>query len=173
MDEAEAEAPHSAAPPFLEVKCKSSGKTRRFAEGTDAGFAVSLMNRKLDNGAPKALLIEAIKEGEEPISFGPNSLLVDYGVEWKLHTVTEVDFAGAGIGNGEGLVRPRTVRVGNVNGSEASHLQLGKKVPKPAISFVYIAKIVVAFVLMFVLGAIFTIALENLPSLVQFLSSSM
>lgn len=136
----------------MEVKCKSSGKIRRFAEGTDAGFAVSLINRKLDNGAPKSLLIEAIKEGEEPISFGPNSLLVNYGDGWKLHTVTEIDFAGfgkfligfnpflrlgivksyqllrfgveflvflfvegAGIGNGEGLVRPRTVRVGNVN----------------------------------------------------------
>lgn len=79
----------------MEVKCKSSSKIRRFAEGTEAGFAVSLINRKLDKGAPKALHIEAIKEGdEEPISFGPSSVLVDYGHGWKLQTVTKLDFPG-------------------------------------------------------------------------------
>ncbi|KAK2979875.1 hypothetical protein RJ640_024376 [Escallonia rubra] len=38
---------------------------------------------------PLALHIEALKEGEEPVSFGPNSVLVDYGDGWKLQTVTE------------------------------------------------------------------------------------
>ncbi|XP_028104417.1 uncharacterized protein LOC114303497, partial [Camellia sinensis] len=64
--------------------------TRRFAAGTEAGFAVSLINRKLDGG-PMALHIEAVKEGEEPVSFGPNSVLVEYGDGWKLQTVTQVE----------------------------------------------------------------------------------
>jgi len=81
---------------FLEVKCKSSGKTRRFAIGTDAGFALSLINRRLETDKPLALHIEAFKEGEEPIAFGPNSALVDYGHGWKLQTVMELDFDYAG-----------------------------------------------------------------------------
>lgn len=78
---------------FVEVVCKSSGKTRRFASGTEAGFAVSLINRKVEGG-PIASHIEAVKEGEEPVSFGPNSVLVNYGDGWKLQTVTgaEGDF---------------------------------------------------------------------------------
>ncbi|OMO67856.1 hypothetical protein CCACVL1_20257 [Corchorus capsularis] len=81
-------------PPFLEILCKSSGKKSRFAAGTKAGFAVSLMNMKLDIGSPLALHIGAVKEGEEPISFGPDAVLVNYGNGWKLQTVTEVDFPG-------------------------------------------------------------------------------
>ena len=79
---------------FMEVVCKSSGKKSRFAAGTKAGFAVSLINRKLGIGALLALHIEAVKEGEEPISFGPDAVLVSYGNGWKLQTVTEVDFLG-------------------------------------------------------------------------------
>lgn len=79
---------------YLEVICKSSGKISRYAAGTKAGFAVNLINRKLGNGNPLALHIEAVKEGEEPINFGPNAVLVDYGKDWKLQTVTEVDYAG-------------------------------------------------------------------------------
>ncbi|KAL0458590.1 UNVERIFIED_CONTAM: hypothetical protein Slati_0486200 [Sesamum latifolium] len=82
---------------FLEVVCKSSGKNRRFSVGTEAGFAVKLINKKLrnddDGGGGNGLLasyIEAVKEGEEePVSFGPSSLLVDYGPGWKLQTVIE------------------------------------------------------------------------------------
>lgn len=75
----------------MEVICKSSGKKRRFAAGTEAGFAVDVINRKLDGGVvPLVSRIEAVKEGEEPISFGPNSVLVDYGQGWKLETVTEL-----------------------------------------------------------------------------------
>ncbi|KAH6818613.1 hypothetical protein C2S51_002216 [Perilla frutescens var. frutescens] len=34
--------------------------------------------------------LPAVKEGdEEPVSFGPNSTLVDYGSDWKLQTVIE------------------------------------------------------------------------------------
>ena len=64
---------------FVEVICKSLGRTRRFAAGTEAGFAIYLINKKLDTGVPLALHIEAVKEGEEPVSFGPNAVLVDYG----------------------------------------------------------------------------------------------
>ncbi|GAB2288848.1 hypothetical protein Dimus_023157 [Dionaea muscipula] len=74
---------------FLEVLCRSSGKVRRFAPGVKAGFASSLINLKLEPGVPFCLYIEAIKEGEEPISFGPDSVLVIYGNGWKLQTVID------------------------------------------------------------------------------------
>lgn len=79
---------------FLEVTCRSSGKKTRYAAGTKSSFAVNLINRKLDLGSPLALHIEAVKEGEEPVNFGPDAVLVDYGTGWKLQTVTEVDYAG-------------------------------------------------------------------------------
>lgn len=81
---------------FLEVKCKSSGVTRRFAVGTEAGFAVSVINKKLGMGLglPLALHIEAVKQGQESITFGPNSVLLSYGDGWSLQTVTDLDFAG-------------------------------------------------------------------------------
>lgn len=62
--------------------------------GTEAGFAVSLINKKLGAGDPLSLHIEAVKEGEEPISFGPSSALVDYGSGWRLQTVTQLDSPG-------------------------------------------------------------------------------
>lgn len=83
MEEADSPTPR---PPFVEVKCESSGMRRRFAIGTEAGFAASVINNKL--GSVDSVYIEAVKEGEEPITFGPNSLLVDYGHGWTLHTVT-------------------------------------------------------------------------------------
>ncbi|KAG2689962.1 hypothetical protein I3760_09G164800 [Carya illinoinensis] len=102
-------------PTFLEVLCKSSGKTRRFAVGTDARFAVSLINGRLDRGTgkPLASYIEAFKEGEEPIAFGPNSVLVDYGHGWKLQTATEPDLTYPGVPKGVG-VRPVTTRISTV-----------------------------------------------------------
>ena len=82
---------------YLEVNCRSSGKTRRFAAGTDAGFAVALINRKLKKGGvPIALHIEAVKDGEEPIAFGPNSILAHFGDGWKLQTVTQTDLFSPG-----------------------------------------------------------------------------
>lgn len=79
----------------MEVICKTSEKLRRFAVGTESGFAVSCINRKLGAGAkPIAVYIEAAKEGEEPVNFGPNALLMDYGDGWRLQTVTEVDLSG-------------------------------------------------------------------------------
>ncbi|KAJ0817769.1 hypothetical protein HanPI659440_Chr00c05g0714771 [Helianthus annuus] len=80
---------------YLEVNCTSSSKIRRFSAGTEAGFALHLINKKLDDGLPVASYIEAVKEGEEPVSFGPNSVLVCYGHGWKLQTVTEPEGARA------------------------------------------------------------------------------
>lgn len=73
---------------FLEVYCRSSGKVRRFAAGTEAGYALLVINKKLDAGDCPALLIETAKEGEEPVVFGPNAVLINYGKGWKLQTVT-------------------------------------------------------------------------------------
>ncbi|KAL6225964.1 hypothetical protein ACLB2K_004812 [Fragaria x ananassa] len=98
MEEADSPTPR---PPFVEVKCESSGMRRRFAIGTEAGFAASVINNKL--GSVDSVYIEAVKEGEEPITFGPNSLLVDYGHGWTLHTVT-----------GEGVGRPKPIQVHHV-----------------------------------------------------------
>ncbi|KAF3973656.1 hypothetical protein ACB098_09G133300 [Castanea mollissima] len=166
-------APHPP-PTFIEVKCRSSGKTRRFAVGTDAGFALSLINRTLMGTAtatplPLALHIEAFKEREEPIAFGPNSLLVQYGHGWQLQTRTELDFDFP-VPKGERL-RPLTTRISTVKGTDGSHPV--KRTANPVISSVYIGKIILAFILIFVLGAIFTLALENLPRLILFIKSSM
>lgn len=79
---------------FLEIACKSSGKVRRFAAGTEARFALYSINRKLTAGTLPALYIEAVKEGEEPVIFGPRTVLVNYGRGWKLQTVTEEGIIG-------------------------------------------------------------------------------
>ncbi|RVW90328.1 hypothetical protein CK203_036790 [Vitis vinifera] len=44
---------------------------------------------------------------------------------------------------------------------------------QPVISFVYIGKIFLAIIFIFALGAVFTLALENLPRLILFINSSM
>ncbi|XP_030927163.1 uncharacterized protein LOC115953573 [Quercus lobata] len=172
-EEAAEPAPHPP-PTFIEVKCRSSGKTRRFAVGTDAGFALSLINRTLMGAAtatatppPLALHIEAFKEREEPIAFGPNSLLVQYGHGWQLQTRTELDFDFP-VPKGERLL---PTRISTVKGTDGSHPV--ERAAKPEISFVYIGKIILAFILIFVLGVIFTLALENLPRLILFIKSSM
>ncbi|KAJ6877390.1 hypothetical protein NC651_030201 [Populus alba x Populus x berolinensis] len=150
-------------PPFLEVTCKSLGKTSRFAAGTKAGFAVSLINRKLDVGAPFVLHIEAVKDGEEPISFGPDAVLVDYGNGWKLQTFTVLDYVG---------VR-QAEHFQQIPKQSSDGSRPAKTATNPGISFLYMAKILVAFVLLFVLGASLTLALENLPRLILFINSFM
>ncbi|CAD6250473.1 unnamed protein product [Miscanthus lutarioriparius] len=74
--------------PFLEVTCRSSGKVRRFAAGTTARYALHAINRKLEPGAPLALHVEAVRDGEEPVSFSPSAALADYGRGWRLQTVS-------------------------------------------------------------------------------------
>ena len=63
---------------------------------------MNLINKKLEaeGGLEISLAshIEAVKEGEEPVSFGPNSLLVDYGPGWKLQTVNYIQGADLFLG---------------------------------------------------------------------------
>ncbi|KAK1581126.1 hypothetical protein Q3G72_003369 [Acer saccharum] len=154
-------------PPFLEVECKISGKTSRYAAGTKAGFAVNLINKKLDCVRPLALHIEAVKKGEEPVSFGPDALLVDYGDGWKLQTVTQLDFTATWNGEGVGPIPERIPEAMDSEGRRPIY-----RISKPGISGVYIGKILLAFILMFALGALFTVALENLPKFILFVNNS-
>ncbi|CAD6250472.1 unnamed protein product [Miscanthus lutarioriparius] len=80
--------------PFSEVTCRSSGKVRQFAAGTMARYTLHAINRKLEPRAPPALHVEAIRDGEEPVSFGPSAALADYGRGWRLQTVTAQDVPG-------------------------------------------------------------------------------
>ncbi|XP_042052644.1 uncharacterized protein LOC121797927 isoform X2 [Salvia splendens] len=158
--------------PFIEVLCKSSGKIRRFAAGTDAAFAVNLINQKLlsdgGGGANRLLAthIDAVKEGEEePVSFGPTSLLVNYGSDWKLQTVVDSN----GYKGKVHIVRERVPKA-YAHGVDGSHPMTEKR--SSPISFVYIGKILFAFLLLFVIGAVFTLFLENLPQLILYINSS-
>ncbi|KAH6801738.1 hypothetical protein C2S51_033184 [Perilla frutescens var. frutescens] len=154
--------------PFLEVLCKSSGKIRRFSAGTEVCFAVNLINKKLLSGGNCLLAthIEAVKEGdEEPVSFGPNSMLVDYGSDWKLQTVIE--------SNGDkGQVHVGAERVPKAyaQGIDGSHPTTLKQSP---VSFLYIGKILLAVLLLFVFGAVFTLFLENLPQFILYINPSL
>ncbi|GLT87475.1 hypothetical protein SLE2022_055570 [Rubroshorea leprosula] len=168
MAEKSSQVNSSQPPPFLEVICKSSGKRSRFASGTKAGFAVSLINNKLGAGEPLASHIEAVKEGEEPVSFGPDAVLVNYGNGWKLQTVTETDFPGSRKREQIQLIQEQIHVLKSFDGQTPR-----KRVSKSEISFIYIGKILIAFILMFVLGAIFTLSLENLPRLILYINSLM
>ncbi|KAF5735179.1 hypothetical protein HS088_TW15G00679 [Tripterygium wilfordii] len=152
--------------PFLEVTCKSSGKISRFAVGTKAGFAVSLINRRLDIGMPLALHIEAVRNGEEPISFGPDAVLINFGNEWKLQTVIDADYGGVRKAEGVHLIPKFMSTVASSGGP----VQM-KVVGRSGVSCMYIAKILLAFILMFIVGGIFTFGLENLPRLILFINS--
>ncbi|CAI0384943.1 unnamed protein product, partial [Linum tenue] len=161
---------------FLEVECKPSKKRRRFAAGTKAGFAVSLINRKLNNGQPLAFAIEAIKEGEEPVSFGPDVALVDYGNGWKLQAVTDLDYPPPGKRKNFPQNLPFVCGKFSVSAffqENSDGSRPGRTIAtKPAaITAGYMMKILVAFILIFMLGAVFTIALENLPKLILMLNS--
>ncbi|XP_039067052.1 uncharacterized protein LOC120212944 [Hibiscus syriacus] len=159
----EAEEVNSPQPhPYFEVLCKISGKKTRFAAGTKAGFAVSLINRKLGIEAPVALYIESVKEGE-PIVFGPDAVLVNYGNGWILQTVSDMDFSGIGMPE-----RIREVPTPIPNGKNIDGSHSTKTLSKPGINFVYIAKVLLAFVMMFMMGGVFMLALDNLPELILF-----
>ncbi|XP_022863659.1 uncharacterized protein LOC111383751 isoform X1 [Olea europaea var. sylvestris] len=166
-------------PSFVEVICKSSGKTRRFAADTDAGFAVNLINKKLhsdvsggDGGnIPLASYIEAVKEGEEeePISFGPRSVLADYGPGWRLQTVVQQN--GSVMYDVTGVhVRRARAQKADAKGVDESHSMKGAS--QSALNFLYVGKILFAFLLLFVFGAIFTLLLENLPQFILYINSS-
>ncbi|WOK98496.1 hypothetical protein Cni_G07208 [Canna indica] len=149
--------PESSQSPYLEVFCKTSGKFRRFAVGTIAGFAVHVINRNLDFGDASALHVEAVKEGEEPVTFGPNAILVNYGSGWKLQTVTDE-------GNDEAVrmqqmskLFPEAMKSPDFQLKDMNQVNSG-------INFQYIGKISLVFAFMFLLGGILTFLLENLPA---------
>ncbi|KAJ1293608.1 hypothetical protein BS78_01G081500 [Paspalum vaginatum] len=140
-------------PPFLEVTCRSSGKVRRFAAGTTARYALHAINRKLAPGAPPALHVEAVRDGaeeEEPVSFGPSAALADYGRGWRLQTVTAQDAP-----HGDTTWGGKQPAMDSVDRATTRSTS------------VYIAKIVLAFVFIFLLGGLFTYLLEVLPDTLQ------
>uniref|UniRef100_A0A0A9GE48 Uncharacterized protein n=1 Tax=Arundo donax TaxID=35708 RepID=A0A0A9GE48_ARUDO len=148
-------------PPFLEVTCRSSGKVRRFAAGTTARYALHAINRRREPGAPPALHVEAVRDdGEEPVSFGPSAPLADYGRGWRLQTVTAQD--APGIHETPHAVTKR----GDAQPAEDS---LGRETLRS--TSVYVAKIVLAFVFIFLLGGLFTYLLEKLPDMFQLASA--
>lgn len=76
----------------MEVICKCTGKTWRFAAGTEAKFALKFINSSSVDSVlanQPATHIEAVKDWEVPVIFGPNSILVNYGEGWKLQPATK------------------------------------------------------------------------------------
>ncbi|KAG6430921.1 hypothetical protein SASPL_108995 [Salvia splendens] len=151
--------------PFWALHCISSVLTVSFClncEETEGlhFISVRIWNRLL------ATHIDAVKEGEEePVSFGPTSLLVNYGSDWKLHTV--VDSNGY---KGQVHIGREKVPKAYAHGVDGSHPMTERR--SSPISFVYIGKILFAFLLLFVIGAVFTLFLENLPRLILYINSS-
>ncbi|XP_074582159.1 uncharacterized protein LOC141838551 [Curcuma longa] len=147
--------------PFLEVYCRSSGKVRRFAAGTAAGYALLVINKKLDAGDYPALLIEAAKEGEEPVVFGPNAVLINYGKGWKLQTVTAEGYEEAIGEHQRSKISPDIMQSPN-----SKFLEKPKTMGRQSSTFnlLYISKILLVFALMFLFGGALTFLLENLPA---------
>ncbi|TKY55954.1 hypothetical protein E2542_SST20379 [Spatholobus suberectus] len=77
----------------MEVNCRSSIKTRPFTTGTATRFIVALINQKLKGMVAIASHLKAMKDGEESITFGPTSLLSNFGEGWKLQIVTFTDLS--------------------------------------------------------------------------------
>ncbi|OEL28277.1 hypothetical protein BAE44_0010704 [Dichanthelium oligosanthes] len=151
-------APPAPPPPFLEVTCRSSGKVRRFAAGTTARYALHAINRRLEPGAPPALHVEAVRDdGEEPVSFGPSAALADYGRGWRLQTVTAQDAPGIHHAPRADMKRGDTQAAIDDSGDRETNTSTS----------VYITKIVLAFVFIFLLGGLFTYMLEVLPDMLQ------
>lgn len=76
---------------FVEV-IGPDGKKKRFAKGTRAGFAVERFNKLIPNDSKPVVCIQAYKEGEEPIEYGPDVELMLYDQAWTLQSVSECKF---------------------------------------------------------------------------------
>ncbi|CAH9089408.1 unnamed protein product [Cuscuta epithymum] len=153
-------------PPFVEVICHRTDRRWRFAAGTEAKFSVKMINSKLESrfSLPPGTHIEAVKDGEEPVIFGPNSVLVNYGDGWTLRTAS--DAIGFGSSTKENMVVMGQAYNPVTTGSGDSQF---KKRPPQAISLtLYMGKILLAFIFIFLLGAMFTLILESLPKLVEY-----
>ncbi|KAK1404588.1 Ig mu chain C region secreted form [Heracleum sosnowskyi] len=166
-------------PSFIQVVCKSSGKIRRFAPGTDAAFALNLINKRLllhnpptNSTPPLASHIEAVKLGfdsEEPVSFGPTATLFNYGPPWILQTVVDTQSHTPGPAKGEGA--PKSTKHSQP-GKGSEGYRSAKKTSQP-LGIWYISKILLALLMIFAIGATFTLVLENLPALLLYINSNM
>ncbi|KAJ4814654.1 DNA-directed RNA polymerase subunit beta [Rhynchospora pubera] len=154
--EKEKKIPESSNLSFLEVKCRSSGKVRRFAQGTESRFALRVINSKLESGVPLALCIAAVKEGEEPVIFGPSATLANYGDGWKLETL---------INNGEDDMPMKE--------PTSTKKELKKKNNDITVSWLvtYIGKILLVFAFMFFIAGVYSYFLVVLPDLLSSLKS--
>ncbi|XP_039117304.1 uncharacterized protein LOC120253096 isoform X2 [Dioscorea cayenensis subsp. rotundata] len=146
----EPEGPEPSQPSFLEVLCKSSGKMRRFAA--------------------------AVKDGEEPVCFGPNAVLVNYGKGWRLQTVIDEGMHSMhrkGFEEMRGLKSAMRQRTSTINPSEIQSAE--KPIAESSIrgNCEYFGRILLAFAFIFLLGGTLTVFLEKLPELISFVSSAM
>ncbi|XP_015089306.1 uncharacterized protein LOC107032236 [Solanum pennellii] len=164
-DEAEVNQSTKQSQSFVEVICKCTGKTWRFAAGTEAKFALKFINSSSVDSIPAdqpATYVEAVKDGEVPVIFGPNSILVSYGKGWKLQPVTETTKGfSRGMPDDYAAARPAYMPPVLDNSHSA------KRKSQAALSPIYIGKILLVFVLMFFIGALFTLLLDNLPQLLS------
>ncbi|CAA0809762.1 Unknown protein [Striga hermonthica] len=71
----------------------------------------------------------------------------------------------------EGAVHEGTRRVRKASSRATDDYHSAAR-KESSISILYIAKILFAFLLIFIFGAVFTLALENLPRLILFVNSS-
>eukprot|EP01018_Ginkgo_biloba_P024212 Gb_22277 [translate_table: standard] len=150
---------------FLEILCPGDGRVRRFAAGTKAGFALDRINRKLPSTVSPATCIEAVKEGEEHVEFGPNADLVIYGPDWRLQTLHEEDNVF------KALDSSRYITQGKKTFMYFSPEEKGSKRPKPKLSVRYFAKIALAFCFIFLLAGTFTLLLQNIPNFLLYLQA--
>lgn len=130
-----------------------------------------LINSKLGYGVPPALYIEAAKDGEEPISFGPKAVLVNYGDGWKLQTAIEEVLKESYEAASQKQQIPKQI-LSSMKSSERRYIGKPTTGTSPTTSCQYFVKILIAFSLMFLLGGALVLFLENLPWLMQLLSSS-
>lgn len=65
--------------------------SKRFALGTRASFAVDRFNKKLVDALKPVVCVEAFKEGEDPVEFGPDAPLMSM-CTWDLRVVQEGSF---------------------------------------------------------------------------------
>jgi hypothetical protein len=75
-------------PSFVEIS-GPDGMKKRFATGTKASFAVDRFNSVLKDPNLPVVCIAAVKEGEDPIEFGPDVELILFDATWTLQIVQE------------------------------------------------------------------------------------
>ncbi|KAJ7296502.1 hypothetical protein O6H91_Y118400 [Diphasiastrum complanatum] len=161
--------PLATVPPYVEVS-SPDGKVWRFAAGTKAGFAVSRIRSKLPELSSENLCIEAVKEGEEPVDFGPDAELVRYGENWKLRISEDLAKVGSGP-NQENVAADSKVepelqgQLRDIKDIVAEFYPAGKlpKGSKQEFSWDYIQRVVLCCGLMVLFAALLQYVLKSLP----------